>query len=249
MCWSGEASAVVAVVGLASTVYFYKKGESRALCAALFYFSLMELIQAYTYTVIDQCYNPRNTVATWLGYIHISFQPIFINMVSMHFLPKAVRVKIAKPVYFLSFLAAIIFMARMLPINWEALCYQWKYHLPFLSDIKYSMPFCGEKMCSVSGDWHIAWEAPAAANLWMANTYAIAAFFLPIFYGAWRMTIYHLITGPLLAILTTNNANEYAAVWCLYSIGLLLLLIKTPIRKLIHVKTFYGFNFPKFMVR
>ena len=79
MCWSGEASAVLAATGLVSTAYFYSKGESKALCGALAYFSLMEVLQAYTYTVIDECMNPSNQIATFLGYLHITFQPFFIN--------------------------------------------------------------------------------------------------------------------------------------------------------------------------
>ena len=48
------------------------------------------------------------------------------------------------------------------------------------------------------------------------------------------MTVYHILVGPFLAYLTTNNPNEWVAVWCLYSIGLLLLLLKTPIRDYLH---------------
>jgi len=55
---------------------------------------------------------------------------------------------------------------------------------------------------------------------------------------------YHIITGPLLAFLSTDNMNEWAAVWCLYSIGLLLLLIKTPIRRYLFVSKWYGLPYP-----
>ena len=95
MCWSGEASTVLATIGLSSTVYFYFKKESPTLCAALGFFSLMEALQAYTYTVIDDCSNPGNQVATLLGYMHIAFQPFFINAVSLYFIPEAVRNKIS----------------------------------------------------------------------------------------------------------------------------------------------------------
>ena len=88
MCWSGEASAGLALTGFVSTAYFYHKGESKVLCSALAYFSLMELLQAYTYTVIDECHNPNNQVATFLGYMHIAFQPFFVNAVAMHPIPK-----------------------------------------------------------------------------------------------------------------------------------------------------------------
>jgi hypothetical protein len=71
MCWSGEASAVLATVGLATTAYVAYKGEDKSLWIPLAFFSLMELLQAFTYSVIDQCSLPSNQVMTLLGYLHI----------------------------------------------------------------------------------------------------------------------------------------------------------------------------------
>jgi len=242
MCWSGEASAALAVTGFASTAYFYYKGESKVLCAALAYFSLMELLQAYTYTVIDECNNPSNQVATFLGYMHIAFQPFFVNAVAMHFIPKSVRERISSIVYVLCFAAAVVFMMRIYPFEWTSLCYEKTYQFLPIPDIKFNMPFCGEQICSTSGDWHIAWEIPASGSYQMASSYMNATFLLPLLYGAWRLVLYHLITGPFLSFMTTNDMNEWAAVWCLYSIGLILLVIKTPIRQYLYVNSWYGLN-------
>ena len=241
MCWSGEASTVLASIGLTSTVYFYYKKEPAALCAALGYFSLMEVLQAYTYTVIDDCSNPGNQIATLLGYIHIAFQPFFVNAVSMHFIPEKVKQCIAPTVYFICFIATVCLLLRLYPFEWSPACYEVKSRFILFSRYidSFTMPFCGRRLCSISGDWHIAWELPARANLVLFNMYIIASFVMPIIYGSWRMTTYHIITGPFLAYLTTNNPNEWAAVWCLYSIGLLLLLIKTPIRKHLYVKKWF----------
>lgn len=240
MCWSGEASAVLAMTGFTSTVYFYRKGESPTLCAALAYFSLMELLQAYTYTVIDQCFNPNNQIATLLGYIHIAFQPFFANAVCMHFIPSSLRRKIQPAVYGLCFIAAVVFLLRIYPINGISYCFEKSYSFLFAHGVRFNMPFCGPEICSTSGQWHIAWAIPANSNIEMANAYIYTAFFLPLLYGSWKLVSYHFVTGPLLAFLTTNNMNEWAAVWCLYSIGLLLLLIKTPIRKYLYVDSWYG---------
>jgi hypothetical protein len=49
MCWSGEASAVLAVVGIGTTAYAAYKKEPAPLWMALGYFSSMELLQAFTY--------------------------------------------------------------------------------------------------------------------------------------------------------------------------------------------------------
>jgi hypothetical protein len=62
MCWNGQASATLATLGLASTAYVAYKGEERSLWVPLAYFSLMELLQAGTYTVIDLCGLPLNQV-------------------------------------------------------------------------------------------------------------------------------------------------------------------------------------------
>ena len=59
MCWSGEASGVLAAVGIETAVYVLKKGESLELSIPLVYFALMELLQDFTYIYIDECDAPR----------------------------------------------------------------------------------------------------------------------------------------------------------------------------------------------
>ena len=79
MCWSGEASTVLATVGISGALYAAYKKEPASLWGTLLYFAMMEALQAYTYTVINQCQLPSNQIATVLGYLHIAFQPFFIN--------------------------------------------------------------------------------------------------------------------------------------------------------------------------
>ena len=233
MCWSGEASAVLATVGIASTVYVAVKKESRDLWIPLGYFSLMELLQAITYQFIDQCDQPVNQVLTLLGYIHIAFQPFFINMVSMHFLPDKVRKKISLFVYALSFAGTVRMLIKVYPFDWAGTC-------EFGTGA-----MCAPNLCSVHGSWHIAWNVPVNAISYLYFLgYAVPAFIVPFVYGSWRMTLYHALVGPGLATLTTNNLNEWPAVWCLFSIGLLLLVMKTPIRKLMYVKKWFFWRYP-----
>ena len=100
MCWSGEASGVLAVAGLSTAAYVaLKQGESKELWIPLTYFALMELLQAVTYVYIDLCDNPNNQILTLLGYLHVSFQPFFVNMVAMYFIPESVKLKIRTTVY------------------------------------------------------------------------------------------------------------------------------------------------------
>ena len=48
MCWSGEASTLLATAGLGTTVYAATKGEDKSLWMPLGYFSLMEALQAFS---------------------------------------------------------------------------------------------------------------------------------------------------------------------------------------------------------
>ena len=235
MCWSGEASTLLAASGIATTVYAAWKKEPAPLWLALGYFSLMEVLQAYTYSVIDQCGLPANQIATLLGYLHITFQPLLINAVALYFVPPEVRRRIAVPVYALCMLGVVITLLQLYPFDWAGHCHP-------------SRPLCAERLCSVHGNWHIAWEVPTngLGNVFVDLKipplvdgfpgYVLTAFALPLLYGSWRVVLFHYLLGPFLAARLTTNVNEWPAVWCLLSIGILLLVVKTPLREWLHVR-------------
>lgn len=236
MCWSGEASAVLATVGFGTAAYVAYKGESKELWIPLTYFACMELLQAATYVYINLCDSPPNQILTLFGYIHIAFQPFFVNMVAMYFIPEDVKKKISTAVYTICGIGAIAMLVKMYPFAWAGKC---------LVGIE---AFCGTQACSVSGDWHIAWQLPLNGLMMDLTsiipgflyglhgiTYILVAFVMPVIYGSWRFVAFHILMGPLLSILTTRDPNEYAAVWCLFSIALCLSVIKSPVRKYLHV--------------
>ncbi len=237
MCWSGEASLTLATAGFIGTAYAAYKKEPLPLWLSLGYFSLMELLQAFTYTVINQCDNPANQIATLLGYLHIAFQPFFINAVSLLFIDQTRAKRVMPAVYTLCFIGTIMTLIQLYPFDWAGHC------LP-------QRPLCGTHLCSVSGSWHIAWEVPTngIGNYFIEHgwllfrtgfmAYTLTGFLLPLFYGSWRFTVYHMLAGPLLARMLTSNPNEYPAVWCLLSIGLLLLVVDTPIRNWMYVNRY-----------
>ena len=223
MCWSGEASTTVATAGFVCTVYAIYRKQPTALWMCLGYFSLMEILQAYTYTVIGQCAVPSNQVATLLGYLHIAFQPFFINAVSLHFIQQRIAQKITIPVYAMCFTASIMMLIKLYPFAWAGLC-------------EAGRPMCGALLCAIHGNWHIAWSLPVNTISSSFSWYFVAGFFLPLLYGSWRFTLYHLLAGPSLAYATTQNMNEWPAVWCLFSFGFLFILFETPLRQLMYIR-------------
>jgi len=44
------------------------------------------------------------------------------------------------------------------------------------------------------------------------------------------------VLGPFLSVRLTDNHNEWPAIWCLLSIGILMLIVKSPLRKWLHVR-------------
>lgn len=232
MCWSFGTSAVLAVLGIFVTLFLALKKRSSLLWIPIFYFSLMEAIQALSYLNLNDCTVPMNQVLTLLGYIHITFQPFFVNMFTMYFIPKHVRTKIQGFVYAICFISAIFMLIKVYPFVWSQKC------IPGVDVI------CGEKICSTGGNWHLAWDLPLNNFNWPLNSgYTLAAFALPLLYGAWRVVIYHALLGPGLAYLTTTNPNEWPAVWCLFSIAYVLASLIKPIRNWLHVKKWYFWKY------
>lgn len=240
MCWSGAVSATLAVAGTAGAVYFYRKGEPKALCVSLLYFTLIEFLQTWSYLVVDECQNPANVLATTLSYLHVSLQPFFFNALALHFIPEGPRRKIQPVVYSLCAVASAAMLVRIMPLDWDRYCYQIAYYVPFMKFLVYQVPFCGVETCSTSGSWHIEWAIKAGYNWYLDRAYFYTAFLLPLLYGSWRAVLYGLVAGPGLALLTSSSANEFAAVWCLYSVGLILLLMSHRLRNFLSVRSFYG---------
>jgi hypothetical protein len=71
-------------------------------------------------------------------------------------------------------------------------------------------------------------------------TYMIAVFIMPLIYGAWRFVVAHAIAGPILAAWLTTNPNELPAIWCLFSIAILLIGLSPIARQTVTAKHWWG---------
>jgi hypothetical protein len=225
LCWNLEVSIAAATLGFAASGYAVYKREAPALWMPLGYFSVMEALQAYGYGVVNGCHLPANQLVTYFSYLHIVFQPFFINMLSLHFIPATVAGMIRPWSYAVCFAASIAMLTQLYPFEWAGSC------VP-------GTALCSQRLCTVSGTWHIAWGLPINGLLHFWGpfpAYVLAGFIVPVLYGSWRITLFHLVTGPLFALVLTGNMNEWPAVWCLLSVGLLLLIVAPPIRRTLYV--------------
>ncbi len=222
MCFSLAASGGMVALGTVATVVAVRRGSPPAIPLTLGYFTLMEALQLVGVMTIDQCANPANQTATWLSVLHIAFQPLFINAFTLELAPEAVRARWRWPALLLAGAAAAVMLLQLAP-------------LPFAGACAPGTPLCGAPVCTVTGTWHLAWDIPRnglfneAVARWgtLASwpSYLLAAFVLPLVYGAWKFTLFHALIGPIAARLLTDNPNEMPAIWCLFSIGIILIAL------------------------
>lgn len=218
MCWGLGVTAAMVAAGAAGTVLTARRGEPVAIPVTLGYFTVMEALQLAGYLVIDQCGSPTNQTITLLSMLHIVFQPLVINAFAMELVPLPLRTRTRVLVFTLCALASTVMLLQLYPFAWAGACQP-------------GSILCGPALCTVSGDWHLAWDVPyngllgpldaALGRNWGFPTYMMAVFLLPLLYGAWRFTLFHALAGPWLAGQLTTNPNEIPAIWCLFSIGLL----------------------------
>jgi hypothetical protein len=183
LCWNIEATAVMVAAGAVGTAVLYRRQAPPAIWLTLAYFTLMEVLQIFGYKVVDQCGTSANISVTVLSYLHIAFQPLFINAFAMELVPQPVKFQVRRWVFALSGASAAIMLLQIMPIASFGQC------IP-------GLPLCGEAYCTVSGSWYIAWEIPyngllvpfeTAFGFWSGfPTYMATVFLLPLIYGAWR---------------------------------------------------------------
>ena len=218
MCWNTEISVAMTGIGTAAALISYRRQDPAAIWLTLGYFSVMEALQVAGYAVLDQCDTTENQAVTLASYLHIVFQPFLINAFGMELVPKAVKQRTKIWVYGFCGVSAAVMIVQLIPLEFAGKC------LP-------GSALCAPNLCTVSGDWHIAWNIPYNGLLVQFEnaigihsgfpTYMIAAFVLPLVYGAWRFAVIHALVGPILAWTLTDNPNEMPAIWCLFSIFIL----------------------------
>ncbi|TYB83033.1 DUF5765 domain-containing protein [Maritimibacter fusiformis] len=229
MCWSESATLAMVGLGAAATLVSARNGSPRAVPVTLGYFTVMEALQAGGYMVIDQCDLVPNRVVTALSFFHITLQPIIINLFLLALVGPHVTRRMRRGVLVAAGVASVIVALRLVPFDWAGPC-------------RDGMSLCGPGWCTVTGTWHLGWTMPlndmwtAIWGEWMQGhlpfpAYFAAVFGLPVLYGAWRFALFHLVLGPVLAMLLTDDPNEMPAIWCLFSVGLVLTALVPPVRR------------------
>lgn len=237
MCWSAEASVAMVAAGAIATGVTFKRDLPSAIWGTLGYFTLMEALQVAGYAVVDRCGTPENRAVTLASYLHIVFQPIVINLFALELVPETVKKQARGWAVGLAATASAVMLLQLAPIEALGTCSP-------------GTPLCAPSLCTVSGDWHIAWNVPynglfvpfeqALGFRSGFPAYMLAVFVLPLFYAAWRFVLMHALAGPVLAWSLTSNPNEMPAVWCLFSVVILAIGLSPAVRRHASSRTWWG---------
>ncbi len=212
MCWSPIVSASLGSAGLLTAAYGVKRDDPKELTTLLVYFSIMEFLQFAGYSYLNQCSSEVNSAITLLSWIHIAFQPVLLNFYLMS-TAKPISKAMRAFVYTSSFFISALMLIKIIPFVPQSLC-------------SIGQTLCGPVMCTISGNWHLAWSVPQYSYPLPGDLfiyYSLGAFVLPLFYRAYSGTILLFLMGPCLAfILSGGNPLEWPAVWCFYSVVLII---------------------------
>lgn len=190
------------------------------------------------YLVIDLCGDQFNTFFTAASFVHLSLQPLFINVVAMYFIPESVRQKIFKPVMIVGAFAAVLIFTKLIPQSIAGECIA-------------GTQFCAKQFCTTSGLYHLVWQFPLnglynAFPIPMALPgYSIFGLLLPVLYGSWRFVIFLLLTGPLTLRLFIHDPSEVATIWCLFSVAIIVVLFSKQLDRLLRVNHWWVWKYLK----
>jgi len=214
MCFSENVSLAIGITGILFSAYlhFIKKNDYAAIGVG--YFSIMEIIQFLQYRVIDQCTNDYNKFLTNLGYIHICFQPLFINIWLFAFTKNPNFLFL-----YMAFFAGLLLATRILFVKDYELCDE-------------KEPLCGKRTCSYSGKRHIAWNLRmrTPGKYWFTPSFGLHFFVwtIPALLSfQWKPILAMFLAWPYLPFIMNggiwSEIHEQPAIWCYTEIAQLIL--------------------------
>ena len=252
MCWSGEASACLAVLGYTSSYFEYRKKKKLQQCwndvyglraMGIFYFSLMETLQAVNYMVLD-IPGFFNSLFSFLGYLHICFQGFFVSFMTLSLIPKKRRDYWMKYALFSSTVTAIALLSRLVVSPSLPGCFaQYCTPVPSMYSIlnmkthlTQTVGCSSTSFLSYPGNWHIAWTWVLNNCSFLIFTYLFTLFTLPCLFGVYYCVIAYILLGPIASIMSSTNPDEFGAIWCLISIALVSSLKIPPWERFLRVE-------------
>lgn len=215
MCFSQPISLFFTVLGFAlGQLYRYKNRtwkdpEFWRVILSIDYFTSMEALQCIQYFWIDECDNPINKALSWVGFLHICFQPLVLNLGISWRVSRHNRYVVDTVIVPLCMIAGVFFSSRMFLAD--------EFPCPVGLD-----PLCATDTCTYMGSIHLTWRFKMrASNLWTPGAWShhFLMFAPAILTGNPLTSLFLFITGPIMGHYVTNwDLSEWASIWCYFSV-------------------------------
>ena len=172
----------------------------------LLFLSLKDLIQYFLYKYKNN--KKINNILTTLSWVHISFQPLFVNIFMSHFSKHQsqtwITIFIASTIYALYNLTTL----EELDIQNDDNCVN-----------RHNDDYCASDTLSYMGKYHIAYRFERDANTVITDWLYVLLTFVPgILLSGSMGTLWAIFATSLFIIFKDVGAGEKAAIWCFLSI-------------------------------
>ena len=201
--WSAMSMSICGIVTLLCLAY----GVDIRVAAAPIFLFVKEWIQYQQYK--DLTCNRRNKILSTLSWVHISFQPLFINLLFSYFAPN--RRREYSIVLWLCVIFGIfnVFRLKELRGSITSECKQSKHDM------------CQPESCSYLGKHHLAYGFQLQSADYLltpsAFTYVLLTFAPVFILGPRLLGGLHLAVALFAVYISGFRGGEAAAIWCLNS--------------------------------
>ncbi|KAJ5074219.1 hypothetical protein M0811_00848 [Anaeramoeba ignava] len=215
MCFTQPISLIFTIAGVLASQYLRRakhlKNDPRVwrMYIGMEYFTAMEFLQFIQYFWVDQCDSQINKILTWIGLFHIAYQPVFSNLMTSYDILKEHRFGYDKLVIPMCVIAGTFQISRI-----------FGYDIFPCDDIQ--DPLCGKITCTFTGTVHLRWILKMRAHSYITPggfIHSVLMFVPMMIAGAAKASFSLMLTGPILGYILSRNKDEWASIWCFYSVG------------------------------
>lgn len=205
MCFSQEMSFAFAALGFCCSIYVWKWTTNTRLAIGVFYFFLMEFLQGFQYYFIDDCDNFWNQLLTFIGFVHIAYQPYFTHIINSSLTRSPKFLDQYAIVLRLCLLGGTMLLLRYVLAEWgepatdlieqnigfrlfekgffhggniNSDFTSWSGSEPNANSHTTTEWLRGEKLCTYRGNYHLAWSVPMTNVTYYTPSAAIHSFLM-----------------------------------------------------------------------
>jgi hypothetical protein len=209
MCFSETQSFINAFVLIIGSIFVYPKFR---LSIVLIFLSLKDLIQGFLYKYQDN--EKLEHILTVLSWIHICFQPLFVNIFMSNFSQN--KNNYWNIIFIICFLYGIYTLTTLNEFDIQ--------NDPDCITKNNKNDFCSKHTTSYIGKYHIAYKFNRDNDTLFFPTIYLILMFIPSLFTNSRILgiIWGLFVGLIYIIFNNIGKGEKAAIWCFLSIIIIL---------------------------